>query len=64
MPRLESVPVGNSGTVPVPLDRDLLVRLRPEAARRNVSVARLIHDLLEVIATDRLAGAVLDDEGR
>jgi hypothetical protein len=37
--------------------------LRPEAARRDVSVDRLVRDLLDVIAEDKLATAILDDEG-
>jgi hypothetical protein len=37
------------------------VALRPEAARRDVPVTRLVHDLLSVIATDHLTTAVLDD---
>jgi hypothetical protein len=31
------------------------------ARRRDVSVARLVHDLLNVIATDQLTTAILDD---
>jgi len=45
----------------IEVDREILVRLRPEAARRNVSVAFLIRDLLDVIVTDNLTGAILDD---
>jgi hypothetical protein len=37
------------------------VKSRPEAARRATTVARLIHDLLDAIASDKLVGAVLDD---
>ena len=44
----------------VALDHALVVRLRPEAARRDVPVARLIHDLLDTIARDGLTTAVLD----
>ena len=52
----------------VALDHSLVVRLRPEAARRDVPVVRLIHDLLDTIARDGLTTAVLDadtvpDEG-
>ena len=42
------------------IDHALVVRLRPEAARRDVPVVRLIHDLLDVIARDGLTAAVLD----
>jgi hypothetical protein len=45
----------------VELDHALVARLRPEAARRDVRVVRLIHGLLDVIATDQLTGAILDD---
>ena len=44
----------------VALDHALVVRLRPEAARRDLPVTRLIHDLLDTIARDGLIGAVLD----
>jgi len=36
-------------------------RLRPEAARREVSVDRLIRDLLDIIVDDKLTTAILDD---
>jgi hypothetical protein len=45
----------------IELDHALVVRLRPKAARRDVPVVRLIHDLLDVIAADQLTGAILDD---
>ena len=41
---------------------DLGVRLRHEAARRDLSLAALVHDLLVVIGEDGLVGAVLDDD--
>jgi hypothetical protein len=44
----------------VEVDHALVVRLRPEAARRDVPVVRLIHDLLDTIARDGLTAAVLD----
>ena len=44
----------------IEVDHALVVRLRPEAARRDVPVVRLIHDLLDVIVRDGLTGAVLD----
>ena len=44
----------------VALDHALVVRLRLEAARRDVPVVRLIYDLLDTIARDGLTGAVLD----
>jgi hypothetical protein len=62
MPHVDDVPVGNSGPVAINLSRDLMVRLRPEASRRGISVAQLIRDMLETIASDKLVGAVLDDQ--
>jgi hypothetical protein len=44
----------------VEVDHALVVRLRPEAARRDVPVVRLIHDLLDTIVRDGLTTAVLD----
>ena len=38
-----------------------MTRFRHEAAQRDVLVTRLVHDLLNVIARDRLVTAVLDD---
>jgi hypothetical protein len=37
----------------VEIDHGLVVRLRPEAARRDMPVTSLIHDLLDVIANRR-----------
>ena len=48
-------------TTTIELQHELVVRLRSEAASRQMSVARLVHDLLEVIATDKLTAAILDD---
>ena len=52
----------------VEIDHALIVKLRPEARRRDAPVTRLICDLLDTIARDGLTGAVLDadaapDEG-
>jgi hypothetical protein len=41
--------------------RWLIVRLRHEAARRDVPVGRLIRDLLDTIVHDQLMAAILDD---
>ena len=41
--------------------RSSITRLRPEAARREVSVDRLIRDLLDIIVDDKLTTAILDD---
>ena len=42
------------------LDHALILALRPEAARRGTTVLRLIHDLLDTIAADKLTAAILD----
>jgi hypothetical protein len=47
--------------VVIELDRDLVRRLRPQAAKREYSVAGLARRLLEMIAADDLVGAILDD---
>ncbi|TWB61676.1 hypothetical protein FBZ98_1011021 [Rhizobium sp. ERR 922] len=36
-------------------------RLRPFAERRGITVERLIYMLLQVVATDRMVDAILDD---
>ena len=45
----------------VEIEHDLITRLRPEAARREVSIDRLIRDLLHIIVDDKLTTAILDD---
>jgi predicted DNA-binding ribbon-helix-helix protein len=47
-------------TTTIELEHDLVVRLRSEAAGRQMSVVRLVQDLLEVILTDGLTAAILD----
>jgi hypothetical protein len=49
-------------TVAIEVDRNLMVAFRAEAAKRDMPVASLIRDLLDVIVTDKLTGAILDDE--
>jgi hypothetical protein len=47
----------------VEVGHDLLVRLRPIAARRDVPLKRLVTDLLDVIGEEPgLVGAILDSE--
>lgn len=46
----------------IELDYALVAALRPEAKARDVPVSRLVRDLLDTIATDRLTGAILDDQ--
>jgi hypothetical protein len=41
-------------TTTIELQHELVVRLRSEAASRQMSVVRLVHDLLDVIVTDKL----------
>jgi len=49
----------------VEIDHGLVVRLRPEAARRGLPVKSLIHDLLDVVGEEPgLVGAILDDGDR
>ena len=44
----------------IEIDPALILALRPEAARRDTTVPRLIHDLLDAIAEDKLTTAILD----
>jgi hypothetical protein len=47
----------------VALDHALVLRLRAQAARRDVPVARLVRDLLDAIGEEPgLIGAILDSE--
>ena len=46
----------------IEIDRSILTKLRPAAAERDCSVERLCRELLDRIATDHLAGAILDDD--
>lgn len=50
------------GTASIEVDLGLVVLLRKEARARDMPVKRLIVDLLDVIVTDRLVAAVLDDD--
>ena len=45
----------------IEIEHDPITRLRPEAAGREVSVHRLIRDLLDIIVDDKLTTAILDD---
>jgi hypothetical protein len=60
-PRHHSRPDQAPNTIEVSIDREVIVRLRPEAARRDTSVPQLITNLLNVIAADQLTTAILDD---
>jgi hypothetical protein len=46
----------------VEIEHTVVAALRPEARRRDVSVARLVYDLFGTIAADGLVTAVLDDD--
>jgi hypothetical protein len=48
--------------IKVELDPGIVTPLRREAARRGLSVQRLVADLLDTIVTDQLTTAILDDE--
>ncbi|HEX9324093.1 MAG TPA: hypothetical protein VF913_18535 [Xanthobacteraceae bacterium] len=48
--------------VTVELEYLLARKVRPEAARRDMTVSRLVVDLLDVIVSDELIDAVLDDQ--
>jgi hypothetical protein len=50
--------------VAIEVEHAVVVRLRREAARRDMPVKVLIRDLLDVIAADQLTGAILDDGPR
>ena len=47
-------------TIANPVEHDLLMSLRHEAARRDAPVPRFVHDLPKVIVTERLTTAILD----
>jgi hypothetical protein len=53
-----------SRTTAIELDHDLVLRFRAEAAKRETTVPQLIRDLLDVIVTDGLTTAILDDAPR
>jgi hypothetical protein len=43
------------------VEHGLVTQFRVEAARRDMPVKRLLHDLLDTIAADHLTAAILDD---
>jgi hypothetical protein len=45
----------------IEVEHAVIVALRPEARRRDVSVERLVQNLLTVPVADKLVTAVLDD---
>ena len=54
-------PLRSMTTVEIDLAGDSLIHFRREAMRRDTSVARLVHDLIDAIAADGLTTAILDD---
>ncbi len=61
---LEPHKIGTRPPMLLELEHELVRKLRPEAARRGLSVAALVRDLLDVVAADQLVGAILDDADR
>jgi hypothetical protein len=62
-PHIESeAPPRPVTVIEIDLAGDSLIHFRREAQRRDMSVARLVHDLLDVIAADGLTAAILDDQ--
>ena len=45
----------------VEIEHTLIAALRPEARQRDISVVRLINNLLAVTIEDQLTQAILDD---
>jgi hypothetical protein len=45
----------------ITVDKAVLTKLRPAAVKRDYSLERLIHELLDRIAEDQLTTAILDD---
>jgi hypothetical protein len=45
----------------IEVEHTTIVALRPEALRRDVSVERLVQNILDVLVTDKLVTTVLDD---
>jgi hypothetical protein len=54
--------VPERATTKVELDLGVVTPLRKEAARRDISLQCLVTNLLDVIATEQLTTAILDDE--
>ncbi len=52
-----------SDFVEIAIPRATVIALRPDARRLDTSAERLIRALVDVIATEHLVMAVLDDEG-
>ncbi len=53
--------VGPDGHRPVRLSNEAYRRLRPYAARRDMSVDTLVQTIIEIAVNDDMVGAILDD---
>jgi hypothetical protein len=60
-PQTPSKPELSPHMTSIEVEHTVIVALRPEAARRDVPVTRLVHDLLDAIATNHLTTVVLGD---
>jgi hypothetical protein len=58
---LEPHKIGVPAPLRLEIEPDVVRQLRPEAARRGLSVAALVREVLDVVAADGLVGAILDD---
>jgi hypothetical protein len=61
MPPLLGVEAYQRQPTIIEIAHETVLGLRREAAKREVTVERLAKDLLDVIASDGLVGAILDD---
>jgi hypothetical protein len=60
-PRRPQVEALSRPSTLIELEPSLVSAFRREAAKRDVSLDRLVHDRLDVIASDGLVTAILDD---
>ena len=60
MPQANTPFSARDRTKAIEIDLASILALRPEAARRGTTVARLVNELLDTIAADKLTGAILD----
>jgi hypothetical protein len=55
--------VGTLSPLCIEVEAAVIRQLRPEAAKRGLNITSLIRNLLDVVATDHLVTAILDDGG-
>jgi hypothetical protein len=60
---LRAVRTGTPPALMLEVEHGLVTRFRAEAARRDMPVKRLLHELLDTIAADHLTAAILDHDG-